>query len=512
MRKDRNVYGIIYIMFSIHPKCSKVYVGQSTHPISYSRFSDHINDAFRKGKKEFEYKISRAIRKYGKETWKILTVDKYLKYLTIHKKSHKIQNVHLYTGKNPIFKAKSQNELDHLEILWIAEFNSYNNGYNSTLGGGGRKFVEGFSKDQITQYKELLMQGFLKTQILIDKEKKTRLKNSKNPFDNISHNQFYLRLAYSDISELELEELHQCEVSARFFNNFGRQQALANIIEIEMALGINHFESIQSNKNSFSQNLTIQELKRNTNNMGSLNEVLDSYQIKKDLQPKIIPNHTISLGRIGDIRSAIIIDLFENNRIFSQDYLREKYKSTRDIIRTSPVQRGSKRIYGNFFQVIHNWKTKSNETLDGLTIREITNMKTAHPMILTKLIEEGKKLKDYFALELNNAGKPRKEIEKLLKIPRKHLDYLSEIFTPKIAIKLDSKRWKNYNHLVFIENILINTPFISPKQLAELYFGKEYSETQRKNFSRKLNLIKKIAESKKRMSDLYLNKKIRLID
>ncbi len=246
--------------------------------------------------------------------------------------------------------------------------------------------------------------------------------------------------------------------------------------------------------------------------MGTLNRVLDFYTIKKDLQPKIIPNHSISLGRIGDIRSAIIIDLFENNRFFSQDYLREKYKSTRDIIRTSPVQRGSKRIYGNFFQVVHNWRTKFIETTDGLTTQEIFNIKTAHPLISSYLIEEGKKLKEYFTLESNNAGKPRKEIEKLLKIPRKHLDYLSEIFSPKIAIKLDSKRWKNYNHLVFIENILINTPFISPKQLAEQYFGEEYSETQRKNFSRKLNLIKKIAESNKRLSDLYLNKKIRLID
>ncbi len=451
MRKDRDkdrdriIYGIIYVMFSIHPKCVKVYVGQTSQPDPYSRFSDHINDAYRKGKKEFEYKISRAIRKYGMETWKILTIDKYLTFLKVHNNPHQFQNHRLYSRKKPIFKAKSQKELDQLEILWIAEFNSYINGYNSTLGGGGRRFVEGFSKIQISQYKDLLNQGFLKTKILI---------SPQNPFENISQNQFDLRLAYTNLSEKELEELHKFEVSARFFNNYKRQRALANIIEIELAMGINHFESIPFNKSNISHFISIQDIKKITLTKKNLpididiDEVLEFYGVNSELKANIMPNHALSLGRIGDIRGAIIIDLFENNRIFSQDYLREIYKSTRDIIRTSPVQRGYKRIYGNFFEVIHNWRI----------------------------------------IEINDA--------------------FTSDFSHDNTTKSKKKKWKNYTHFVFIENILINTPFISPKQLAELYYGEKFSETQRKNFSRKLNLIKKLAKSNKRLSELYLNEKI----
>ena len=179
-----------------------------------------------------------------------------------------------------------------------------------------------------------------------------------------------------------------------------------------------------------------------------IDEVLDFYGVNSELKANIIPNHALSLGRIGDIRGAIIIDLFENNRIFSQDYLREKYKSTRDIIRTSPVQRGYKRIYRNFFEEIHNWHI----------------------------------------IEINDA--------------------FTSDFSHDNTTKSKKKKWKNYTHLVFIENILINTPFISPKQLAELYYGEKFSETQRKNISRKLNLIKKLAKSNKRLSELYLNEKI----
>jgi len=446
MERDRNTYGIIYVIFSIHPKCSKVYVGQTSQPDPYSRFSDHINDAYRKGKKEFDYKISRAIRKYGKNTWKILTIDKYLNFLNISKNSHHIKNPLLYTSKRPNFEAKSQIELDQLEILWIAELNSYHNGYNSTLGGGGRRFVEGFSKVQISQFRDLLKQGFLKSNILV---------GPHNPFENISQNQFDLRLAYTDLTGQELMELHNYEVSARFFNNYKRQQALANIIEIELAMGINHFESTEYNKSSISQSQSIQDIKKITHTKQNLvidiDKILELYGVNIELRANLKPNHSISLGRIGDIRGSIIIDLFENDRIFSQDYLREKYKSTRDIIRSSPVQRGYKRIYGNLFHVVHNWKIIS--------------------------IGDECVFFTYKTKKLN---------------------------------KTQLKKWKNYTQFVFIENLLINTPFISPKQLAELYFGRNFSETQRKDFSRKLNLIKKLAESNKRFSEYYLNKEIML--
>ena len=348
MQKDRDTFGLIYVMFSSHPKCSKLYIGQSSQPNPNSRFLNHINDAFRKGTKEYDFKISRAIRKYGKQTWKFLIIDKYLKYLEINKTPHYIQNSSLFSGNGPIFKAKSQDELDRLEILWIAEFDSYYNGYNSTLGGEGRRFVEGFTETAISQYNNLLMRGFQKTQIVSDKnknKKKSKLKLGKNPFEHISYSQFELRFAYSDLSYEELEIIHKNEVFARFFNNYNRQKALANIIEIEKALNINHFESIESNKKNVAQTLSIQELKKRFKNMikkntGFLNKILDFYQIPNKIRSNIIPNSDLSSGRIGDIRAAIIIDLFEYNRIFSSDYLKEKFPCSASAVqKTSAEQR-----------------------------------------------------------------------------------------------------------------------------------------------------------------------------
>ena len=97
--------GSIYI---IKNKCNeKVYIGQTMQSV-HERFTQHLKPSTIK--KRGSYKIYNAINKYGKENF-------YYEILE--------DNVNL-------------KDIDDLEIYYIAEFDSYNNGYNSTNGGDSK--------------------------------------------------------------------------------------------------------------------------------------------------------------------------------------------------------------------------------------------------------------------------------------------------------------------------------------------------------------------------------------
>lgn len=59
-------YGRIYIMKNFVN--GKYYIGQTVQS-GQERFSQHIREAYAKGRKEYNYCISRGIRKYGKEAF-----------------------------------------------------------------------------------------------------------------------------------------------------------------------------------------------------------------------------------------------------------------------------------------------------------------------------------------------------------------------------------------------------------------------------------------------------------
>lgn len=90
---------------------NKVYVGQTSHSI-YGRFNGHIENAER-GK---QFHLSKAIRKYGKENFKIEALE-YVKLKRV---------------------------ANDREIYWIENYNANNRlkGYNMTIGGeGGNTFA-----------------------------------------------------------------------------------------------------------------------------------------------------------------------------------------------------------------------------------------------------------------------------------------------------------------------------------------------------------------------------------
>lgn len=85
----------------------KVYVGK-TYLSLEERFERHKQDS----KKNSDRPLYRAIRKYG--------IDKF--YIEL-------------------IGSFEENDLEDFEILAIQEFNSYNEGYNATLGGDGRRYL-----------------------------------------------------------------------------------------------------------------------------------------------------------------------------------------------------------------------------------------------------------------------------------------------------------------------------------------------------------------------------------
>ena len=85
----------------------KVYIGQTTMTV-HERFMSHKKPSVLKQRST--YKLYNAMNKYGVDNFYVETLE---------------ENVPL-------------DKLDELEIQYILQYNSYNNGYNSTPGGDGR--------------------------------------------------------------------------------------------------------------------------------------------------------------------------------------------------------------------------------------------------------------------------------------------------------------------------------------------------------------------------------------
>lgn len=110
---------------------SKIYIGKTYKTLS-ERWSGHINSAFKlndsKTDYEYNYKIYKAIRKYGIEHFQIVLIDRF-----------------------------EEGILEQKEIEYIQKYDSYRNGYNSTLGGDGNKRelkLEGYSEHIIEMYNQ----------------------------------------------------------------------------------------------------------------------------------------------------------------------------------------------------------------------------------------------------------------------------------------------------------------------------------------------------------------------
>ena len=97
--------GLIYKI--INTCNNKIYIGQTTYALN-DRWCQHKSAVYDKTKHTYNYKIYKAMRKYGINNFNIEIIEE-------------IDN----------------NKLDEREQYWIKYYNSVENGYNITYGGKG---------------------------------------------------------------------------------------------------------------------------------------------------------------------------------------------------------------------------------------------------------------------------------------------------------------------------------------------------------------------------------------
>ncbi len=109
-----------YIYKVICTKTNKIYIGKTESTVN-SRWKEHCRAAFLPSHGDYNFPFHRAIRKYGIENFIIETID----------------------------SCKDSEELKEKEKYWIQYYDSYNNGYNASLGGDGHCK---YNYDQIVNY------------------------------------------------------------------------------------------------------------------------------------------------------------------------------------------------------------------------------------------------------------------------------------------------------------------------------------------------------------------------
>lgn len=126
--------GIYKIENKINGHC---YIGQSIH--IYYRWKQHSRRAFQENDEEYNYPLYQAFRKYGLENFDF-----------------------------SILEECNKEELNTKEISYIKKFDSYNNGYNQTIGGDSSSFVK-LTEKQVFEIYDLLLNSKLSQNDIADK-------------------------------------------------------------------------------------------------------------------------------------------------------------------------------------------------------------------------------------------------------------------------------------------------------------------------------------------------------
>lgn len=104
------------------------YIGQTSN-LNYRRYKHEKYDPFHKEIVEYNYPLSRGIRKYGIDNYECVIIE------------DNIENEQLAIER---------------ESYWINYYNTYNNGYNQTPGGKAPKYIK-FEKEIIEKVKTMLI-------------------------------------------------------------------------------------------------------------------------------------------------------------------------------------------------------------------------------------------------------------------------------------------------------------------------------------------------------------------
>lgn len=184
--------GIIYIIKNTINE--KVYIGQTSRTLEI-RWKEYLRH-YKRG----DQAIYAAMRKYGIENFFVEKIEEC-----------------------------EEDRLDEREIYWIQKYNSFNNGYNSTLGGR----FEGFATDQINEVLLLWEQGYTVNKIVEQTSLNVETVRGYLNKNNIDHNQIRAR-ANKAIAKSKSKPVFQYDKN----NNFIKEWP--STMEAERVLGINH--------------------------------------------------------------------------------------------------------------------------------------------------------------------------------------------------------------------------------------------------------------------------------
>lgn len=138
-----------YIYKIVNKVNNKIYIGQTSRTVK-ERYKEHLCSAF---SKNLDQPLYRAMRKYGKDAFEVTTIE-----------------------------GCSVEDVNDREIYYINKYDSYNNGYNATLGGDGKP---------VNDYEELA-KNFLESGLSITKYseeyhlKVSTIRNALNASDLMS--------------------------------------------------------------------------------------------------------------------------------------------------------------------------------------------------------------------------------------------------------------------------------------------------------------------------------------
>lgn len=159
---------------------NKVYVGKTYKSIE-TRFNEHISDS----KRHPTRKLYKAFHKYG--------IDKfYIELISIIE----------------------QDLLEDKEIQLILEYDSFNNGYNSTLGGDGRRYLQVPEKEIIETYKDCFNNMKEASRVLkIDTATVKKILLANNVLDSVNLSKVRGTTVYCAELDIEWDSISDC---ARF--------------------------------------------------------------------------------------------------------------------------------------------------------------------------------------------------------------------------------------------------------------------------------------------------------
>ena len=121
--------GYVYMIYNNFD--DNVYIGETIQTVE-KRFKQHIQESNNPKSKAFNFKISKALRKYGYSNFFVKELEK-------------------ISGED---KIKVKKEIQLLEIKYIKEYNSFENGYNSDEGGLGGKCQSKEIRERLSQIKK----------------------------------------------------------------------------------------------------------------------------------------------------------------------------------------------------------------------------------------------------------------------------------------------------------------------------------------------------------------------